>query len=309
MGTSSSHHVYRLIGAAILFGAGGCAKPMLSLSDVVVVNGGQTAIDAFTEHSSPLGDIDQLTGVDVSFFGGEKALGKARTDGSGLARWSCRLPEGARTVRATAIVDGVTVEAEGRVFEWHPERTIIVCDIDETVSATNYSALLAEGPDDIGSQPLPGAVEVMNELSQRFNIIYITGRPRFLLNKSRRWLARHGFPAAPVVTALSIGEAIRVQKFKGGQISDLKCLASNLLIGIGNATTDSEAYASNGLLTIVIEDSDSKRFRAHAVVVRNWAMIRELFEANREVLEDPARLSEIIQTEGFLRRPVIRYEP
>ena len=309
MRTPSSHFVNRLVGMVILVGAGGCAKPMLSLSDVVVVNGGQTAIDAYTEHTSPLGDIDHLTGVDVSFFGGDQALGMATTDGRGLARWSCRLPEGATSVRATAVIDGTAVEAEGRVFEWHPERTIIVCDIDETVSATDYSALLAEGPDDAGSQPLPGAPEVMNELSKRFNIIYITGRPRFLLNKSRRWLATHGFPAAPVVTALTIGEAIRVQKFKGGQIADLKCLSSNLLIGIGNATTDSEAYASNGLLTIVIDDSDSNRFRAHAIVVRNWEMIHELFDANREILEDPAKLSEIIRMEGFLKRPVIRYEP
>jgi hypothetical protein len=300
---------YRIIGSAILLAVGGCAKPMLSLSDVVVVNGGQTAIDALTEHSSPLGDVDELTGVDVEFFAGNQTLGQARTDPGGWARWSCHLPAGASSVRAKAVVDGRTVEAEGGVFAWDPNRTIIVCDIDETVSVTNYSALLAEGQDDLGSQPLPGAAKVMTELSKRFNVIYITGRPRFLLNKSRRWLKTHGFPAAPVVTAPTLNEAIRVQKFKGGQIADLRCLSSNLLIGIGNAKTDSEAYAANGLVTLIIDEGDTNRFRSHAIIVRDWEMIGRFFEANREVLEDPARLSSIIECEGMLLRPVRRYVP
>lgn len=297
------------VSAAILFALGGCAKPMLSLSDVVIVNGGQTAIDAFTEHSSPLGDVDQLTGVNVAFFADDQSIGSARTDGKGLARWCCHLPDGTGIVRAKATIDGQEVEAEGRIYQWDPKRTIIVCDIDETVSATNYTSLLAEGVDDAGSKPLPDAVKTMNTLSERFNIIYITGRPRFLLNKSRRWLAANGFPPAPVVTAPTLREAIRVQKFKGGQIADLQCLSSNLLIGIGNATTDSEAYASNGLLTLIIDDSDSKRFRAHAIVVRNWRMIAEFFDGNREVLETPASLNAIIMNEGMLRRPVLKYEP
>lgn len=300
---------YRIIGSAILLSAGGCAKPMLSLSDVVVVNGGQTAIDALSEHNSPLGDVDQLTGVNVEFFAGDQTLGTARTDQGGWARWRCHLPDGASSVRARAVVDGQTVEAEGGVFAWDPKRTIIVCDIDETVSATSYTALLAKGEDDLGSQPLPGAVKAMTDLSKRFNLIYITGRPRFLLNKSRRWLKTNGFPAAPVVTAPTLKEAIRVQKFKGGQIADLQCLSSNLLIGIGNAMTDSEAYAANGLVTLIIDEGDSNRFRSHAIVVRDWEMIGRFFEANREVLEDPARLSSLIQREGMLYRPVRRYMP
>lgn len=302
-------HPYRMIGSTILLAAGGCAKPMLSLSDVVVVNGGQTSIDALTEHSSPLGDVDQLTGVDVEFFAGDRTLGTSRTDRGGWARWSCYLPNGSSSVRARAVVDGRTVEAEGGVFAWDPKRTIIVCDIDETVSVTNYSTLLAQGEDDLGSQALPGAAKVMTELSQRFNVIYITGRPRFLLNKSRRWLRTHGFPAAPVVTAPTLKEAIRVQKFKGGQIADLQCLSSNLLIGIGNAKTDSEAYAAHGLLTLIIDEGDTNRFRSHAIVVRDWEMIGGFFEANREVLEDPARLSGVIESEGMLYRPVRRYKP
>ncbi len=288
--------------------AGACATPMISLSDVVVAGGGHTAIDAFTEHSSALGDVDQLAGVDVTFLADGRELGTARTDTVGLARWSCCLPPGARTVQARATVDGKQVAGEARVYEWDPMRTIIVCDIDETVSLTDYASLLSDDSADSGSKPLPGAARTMKELAGRFNLIYITGRPRFLLNKSRRWLERNGFPPAPVVTALTLAEAIGVQKYKGGQIADLKCLSSNLLIGIGNARTDSEAYASQGLLTLIIEDDDSNMFRSHAIVVRNWDMLHRFFDANREVLEDPARLAAVIAEQGMLLQPVIGYE-
>jgi hypothetical protein len=182
-------------------------------------------------------------------------------------------------------------------------------DIDETISATNYGTLIDGMEEDIGSQPLSGAAEAVGRLARRFNVLYVSARPRFLLEKTRRWLTRHGFPAGPVITTPSLAEAIRVQKFKGGTIAKLQALSDGLLIGIGNARTDSEAYAANGLLTVIIDDADSSRFRSHAVVVRNWAMVEKFFEANKDVLEAPARLRQAIAGEELLLRPVIKWQP
>lgn len=298
-----------VMGLVLSISVGGCATPMLSVSDVVVVMDGRTTLDAFTEHSSPFGHVDQLAGVEVNFEADGRPLGSAVADARGLAQWCCHLPTDAKMVQARAVVDGKSVTADARVFRWDPDRTIIVCDIDETISATSYSSLIADHPEDVGSTPFPDAADTLTDLSGRYNLIYMTARPRVLLNKTRRWLERHGFPPAPVVTTLSLAESVRAEKYKGTTIADLRCLASNLLIGIGNARTDSEAYAANGLLPILIDDADSDRFRAHAVVVRDWKMIRALFEANREVLERPEEIAALIRDEGLLRRPVIRYQP
>jgi len=287
----------------------GCARPMLTVNDVIAVNGLQTTFDAYAEHVAPIGDVDRLLGVKVTFLADGQEIGTATTDARGFARYCCRVPQGAQSIEGRAEIDGRPVQAQGRVFDWDPARTTIVCDIDETISATNYRTLIDKNDEDTGSKPLPGAVDAVGRLAKRFNVLYVSARPRFLLEKTRRWLNRHGFPSGPVITTPSLAEAIRVQKFKGGTIADLQVLSDGLLIGIGNARTDSEAYAANGLLTVIIDDADSNRFRSHAVVVRNWVMVEKFFEANKQVLEAPARLRQALAGEELLLRPVIKWQP
>jgi hypothetical protein len=286
----------------------GCGQPTLTLNDAVTIAGCQTPIEALVEHRSPLGDVDQLLGIEVRFFADGAPLGAEKTDRRGFARHCCFVPAETKRIEARATVDGVDVTGQGRLYQWDPTRTILVCDIDETISETRYSTLLDDMEADTGSAPLPDSSATLQALAGRFNIVYMTARPRWLLEKTRRWLVDHGFPDAPVVTAPTLAEALGVQKFKGGQIEEWRTLADHLLIGIGNAETDSEAYAANGLLTIIIDDDDTDDFRAHAVVLRNWAMVGDFFDANRAELEDAERLRQIIATEGMLKRPLIRWQ-
>jgi hypothetical protein len=194
------------------------------------------------------------------------------------------------------------------VFIHSPKRTAIVCDIDETVSMTHYGSLLSGRMEDAGSTPYPNAAEVLRELSTRFDLIYLTARPGSLREKTHEWLERHGFPHAPLITAPSVREVVLVQGFKAATIARLQQEVGSLAIGIGNASTDSEAYAQCGLLTLIINDQDDDRFRAHAVLLRNWRQVREFFEANRAVLEDPEALRATIDGERMLLRPIIKYE-
>lgn len=297
-----------LISAAIALATVGCSQPMLTVNDVIAINGLQTTFDAYAEHVAPLGDVDRLLGVKVTFLADGKEIGAAATDRHGFARYCCHVPPGAKSIEGRARVDGRDVRGLGQIFTWDPKRTTVVCDIDETISATNYSTLIDDQPDDTGSKPLPGAPEAVRRLSERFNILYVSARPRFLLEKTRRWLACHQFPPAPVITTPSLAEAIRVQKFKGRTIADLQMLSDNLLIGIGNARTDSEAYAANGLLTLIIDHRDTNRFRSHAIVLNDWAMVEKFFDANKKVLEEPARLRSAIAGEEFLLRPIIKWQ-
>ncbi len=297
------------LAAVALVMAAGCGRPMLTVSDAIVIGGCQTPIDAYAEHVSPLGDLDQLLGVPVTFSAGGKDLGTSLTDRRGFARHCCHLHEHVDEVEARATIDGQMVAARGRVFEWKPDRPIIVCDIDETISATNYGTLLDDHEEDTGSLPLDGAAQTLRRLSERFHIIYMTARPRPLFEKTKRWVRRHGFPDAPIVTAPTLAEAIGVEKFKGQAIAEYQAVADNILLGIGNANTDSEAYAANGLLAILLDMGDTNHFRAHAVVLSDWKAIDRFFEANREMLQSPAKIRAVIAGEELILRPIVPWWP
>lgn len=285
----------------------GCQPALMTASDAFHTPGRRSVLMVKLEHRRP-GDAHGLAGVPVRYFSHNQPLGEAATDATGQAALTCELPTATAEFRAEATVAGVTLASDGRVFGHSPERTTLVCDIDETVSKTDYGALLSRAMDDAGSTPYPHAAEVLRELSTRFDLIYLTARPGSLRDKTHAWLERHGFPHAPLITAPSVREVVLVQGFKAATIARLQREVGTLTIGIGNARTDSEAYAQRGLLTLILSDRDDDRFRAHAVILRNWRQVREFFKANREVLEEPETLRAAIDGERMLQRPIIKYE-
>jgi hypothetical protein len=238
----------------------------------------------------------------------EQKLGEALTDAKGIARLMTPLPSGTTHYRAEAGIGNVKVSDEGLVFPFPAGRTVIVCDIDETVSMTHYRELVFDSRDDMWSKPFKDAAATLTELSGRFGLVYLTARPYFLLEKTKRWLLANGFPACPVITTPSVNQSLGVQAFKAERIGHLQKVVHTVGIGIGNANTDSEAYAMQDLLTIIIDDHDDNLFRSHAVILRNWQMVRAFFDANRGLLEDATKLSSAIDGEQMIQRPLIKYQ-
>jgi hypothetical protein len=76
-----------------------------------------------------------------------------------------------------------------------------------------------------------------------------------------------------------------------------------VLIGIGNAETDSQAYTESGLLPLMIDDGKKRRFRAEALPMRSWKQVQYFFEANHDVLTDPVRLRSVLEAGGLLQYP------
>jgi phosphatidate phosphatase APP1 len=264
-------------------------------------------LTARVEHRTGLAETQPLSGVKIEYFVDGTKVGAAATDASGMARLMCAVPPTATRFQARADIEGAPVAMEGRLFPWPMDRTVIVCDIDETISMTHYRELVWD-MDDRASTAFPGAAATLAGLSKRFGLLYLTGRPGFLMDKTKSWLARNHFPDAPMLTAPTLRQAVAVEQFKGMKIHELERLTKNILIGIGNANTDSEAYAEHGLLPLIIDDHDDNRFRAHAIVLRNWAMVREFFMANRETFEKPDQLRAAIAGERMILRPLIRWE-
>lgn len=299
--------ILNLCAAAAVAVLAGCQPAILTASDAFTMPGNPAMLAVKLEHKRP-GDMHGLGGVPVRFYHHQQALGRAVTDEAGQAMFACELPADAGEFRAEASLGRDVLAAEGRLFGWSSGRTAIVCDIDETVSQTDYGSLLSGEMTDMGSAPFPHSAEVLHELAGRFDLIYLTARPGSLRDKTHAWLEEHGFPHAPLITAPSVREVVLAQGFKARMIERLQQQVGTLAIGIGNANTDSEAYAQRGLLTLIINDRDDDRFRAHAVILRNWDQVRAFFEANRAALEDPASLRAAIAGEAMLLRPIIKYE-
>ena len=139
------------------------------------------------------------------------------------------------------------------------------------------------------------------------DLVYFTARPRFTLEKTRRWLSRNGYPDAPVLTSLAITDAIAETRYKRREIRKLRSVFPNLLIGIGNTRIDSEGYGSNGMLSLMLDPEGDGDFGAHSIRFHDWGQIAGFFEVNREILSDPARVEAAIRGEEMLLVPALRY--
>ncbi len=288
--------------------ATGCTAPTLSADDTVIMPGRKSPIRVVAYRPGLVQLNRKLSGVEVVLYVDGKEITRGPTDKDGYFDVKPILPKGTKLFEARATVGGKELKDTGRVFAW-PERTIVIVDVDETISNTDFKALLSGADEDVGSTPLPNSVETLKEIDEDFNICFVTARPREVLDKTKRWMERHAFPAAPVISSETLGDVINQQRYKRKVISDIKEVTPNVLIGIGDKVTDSEAYGSLGLLTIVITEGLPKGFRAHGILMQNWEEVGDFFQVNRKVLRDPEKLAKTLETSGLLMRPTIKWAP
>lgn len=295
--------------AAVTLTAAGCGKPYLFVDDAVRMHGYPTELYACAERDNNWAPDAHLDGVEISFIIEGEEVGRATTEDDGCASCETLPPVGASHYEVRAVIDSQNLSAKGRIFQWPNDRTIIAVDIDETLGWTSRYEMVFGDPDK-ASEPMKGASAAINRLSQRYNVFYLTARPWILYQTTLDWLHRHKFPPGPVVTALRLRESVYDEGgYKSRFLTKVCEQYDQLLIGIGNATTDSEAYGSAGLITIVIDRRDDHLFRPHCIVLRDWPMIERFLEANSEILEDPHRLQRVIANDEMLLRPLVDWEP
>lgn len=51
------------------------------------------------------------------------------------------------------------------------------------------------------AKPIEGAIEGLNYLANHWHIIYLTARPKWAIGITKRWLEKHGFPMAEVISS------------------------------------------------------------------------------------------------------------
>jgi hypothetical protein len=286
----------------------GCSPLILTLDDAMVPPGKEVRLRAYAEREPILGLRSDVKNIVVQFRSNGTLLGEEKTNSDGCATIKCKCSPGITRVEARVIQNSESPAAEARVFEFSRDRVMIALDIDKTIAKTVYKPLILE-PKDEETDPIKGSRETLRHLSKEFHIIYVTARPRFLLEKTRQWLAEHEYPEGPVVIAPSVRAAIYAFEYKRDTLKALRDDWPALLIGVGDRASDADAYGANDMLTLIVTRKRDEDYGPHAIVLRDWNGVREFFHQNQEDLRDPSRLKEAIKGKRMLMQSLFPWMP
>ncbi|HIJ73604.1 MAG TPA: hypothetical protein HPP83_05825 [Candidatus Hydrogenedentes bacterium] len=103
---------------------------------------------------------------------------------------------------------------------------------------------------------VPGSVECMQALAERYQIVYIGARPPSALPYTQEWLRKTGFPEGPVHLANTREERLAIAR-------DLR-ETFDFLAGIGDRWDDNELHLEIGCLSIIAKEHEG-----------NWDIVRK----------------------------------
>jgi len=248
-------------------------KLVLSGCDVLCRPGEEATLAVKVEEKG-LGSKD-AEGALVSAFlvtpAGRQLLAQAVTDGHGRARISLRFEEpDLYRVAVQAVARGEPDERGEEEFLAacrRPERVAVVLDIDDTLSDSDNVLFRSSA-----SVRDSNAVAVVSALAEQYDLLYVTGRARGFSPETRQWLRKAGFPRAPLF--LRDGkqdENLRVGTYKAKVLGRLRRDFPNILIGVGDEDSDVSAYVSNGMLAILLRETEWESWN-----VTRWSQVNEL---------------------------------
>lgn len=197
---------------------------------------------------------DEQVAVWIDDCTGWRSLGEPLTDSNGRitapVAASLLTSPGVYEVRFQVLGD----QSQTRGFVWLlPRGThLALTDIDGTL--TSSDAELFQQILDGTHVPVayPGAIDLTTAHAARGDVVlYLTGRPYYLMQRSRDWLDNLGFAPGPVHLTDTTAEALPtnagVGDFKKRYLMGLVAAGYQLDVGYGNATTDIYAYLGAGL--------------------------------------------------------------
>jgi len=93
---------------------------------------------------------------------------------------------------------------------------------------------------------IPGSVKCLNELSQKYEIVYIGARPVTTGSVTEEWLGKMGYPKGPIYLAESQEERLSLVKEMVKRF--------DFISGIGDRWDDNELHAEIGCLSIILQE-------------------------------------------------------
>lgn len=103
---------------------------------------------------------------------------------------------------------------------------------------------------------VPGSVRCLQELAQKYEIVYIGARPATALPYTKEWLQMMEFPKGPVYLA-------RTQQERLALVRDLRG-RFDFIAGIGDRWDDNELHLEIGCLSIILKEHEG-----------NWDTVRK----------------------------------
>lgn len=229
------------------------SDPNHSAEDVISPASGSAALVARFAYgllATDLGDEDVRVFLDDCH--GYRSLGDHTTDDDGriVVNAPADLGPGVYEVRFQVLGDQTTTASTLWVL---PEGTrLVVTDIDGTLTASDSE--LFEQILDGTHTPVayPGAVDLTQGHAELGSVVvYLTGRPHWLTQKTRDWTRDLGLALGPLHVAASEAEALPGEAGVGGYklawLEGLLAQGYAVDFAYGNASTDLYAYLGAGL--------------------------------------------------------------
>jgi phosphatidate phosphatase PAH1 len=227
--------------------------PHHSAQDIVLAPSSAGSLSGKFTYGPTGKDIeDEKVHVWLDDCSGWRDLGEGLTDDDG--RMSATVPgnlgAGVYEVRFQVLGDGSTASS----YLWLlPAGTrVVVTDIDATLTKSDAEVFKQILDGDHVPVPYPGAVDLASAHAGIGHVmVYLTGRPYWLADKTRAWLTQYSFPAGPVHVADSNTEILptegSVGAYKRAWLDTLVATGYTVDFAYGNAKTDVSAYNGAGI--------------------------------------------------------------
>jgi len=210
--------------------------------------------------------------LDAVLDGG--SIGSSTTGPDGWARIPLgALEPGVHPIRVAGSGGGSVVE-----FSVHAAlrgNPVVVCDIDETLYRSGGFQVV-DIPESRADWAMTGAADVLDALSRRFTIVYLTAREEAFRTVTRKFLQAGGFPPGPLIMWDISRDPVSRMLLKSRRLVTLKAQWPWLAWGIGDRDTDRIAYRLAGMKVILLDPELQELWKKESEgvwKVREWKSV------------------------------------
>lgn len=167
------------------------------------------------------------------------------------------------------------------VLTLEKDEPYIICDIDFTISATTLYEYITSNI--LHMKTITNSSEILNLLSSRYRIIYLTGRHFCYTKLTKLWLKKNHFPAGPILSRKN-ESSFHLKNYKIKALDSIVAISKNG-IGIGDLKSDTQAYLAHNIPAVKITHpilfGSNKDYIAkgnNIYKVKSWCGIENLFK-------------------------------